>query len=221
LVQEHKVDPEKVEVIKNGINIEMFSPVEKDKDLLKTLNLENEFIIGYIGTHGMAHKLDFILDCAQEIEDEDVHFVFVGTGAEKENLLAQKAKLALKNTTLIDSVPKDEVSKYISILDVGLVNLRKSDTFKSVIPSKIFELAAMQKPILLGVEGESKELVESYGVGLAFEPENKTDFLKKIEIIKNRLNQERGGVDRLLNDFDRKKLALNMLNFLRSDVAIE
>uniref|UniRef100_UPI0035937A64 glycosyltransferase family 4 protein n=1 Tax=Pricia sp. TaxID=2268138 RepID=UPI0035937A64 len=153
LVKKHHIASSKIEVVKNGINTDMFVPVPKNETLANELGLKDKFVIGYIGTHGMAHKLDFILDCAKEISDEDVHFLFLGAGAEKENLLEQKRKLGLKNVTLLNPVPKKEVSQYISLLDVGLVNLRKSETFKSVLPSKIFELAAMNKPILLGVEG--------------------------------------------------------------------
>ena len=77
-------------------------------------------------------------------------------------------------------VSKEEVVRYISITDVALVPLKKSDTFKTVIPSKIFENAAMEKPILLGVEGESKEIIETYKAGLCFEPENEKEFLEKL-----------------------------------------
>lgn len=135
----------------------MFKKVDKSEGLVKKHKLEGKFVIGYIGTHGMAHALDFILKSADKIENEKVHFLFVGDGAAKKELLELNSSLNLKNTTFINSVPKDQIAEYISILDVGLVNLKKSDTFKSVIPSKMFELAAMGKPLLLGVEGESKK----------------------------------------------------------------
>src|SRR5690606_34873628 len=94
-----------------------------------------------------------------------------------------KEKYAIDNVTMLGPVEKKMVMEYISILDVGLVNLKKSDTFKSVIPSKIFELSAMYKPILIGVEGEAKNLIEHYGIGIAFLPENKSDFFEKINLL--------------------------------------
>jgi glycosyltransferase involved in cell wall biosynthesis len=216
LVHDRGINANKIEVVKNGINTDLFVPMPKNQELLRKLQLENKFIIGYIGTHGMAHKLDFILDCAKQIENKNIHFLFLGTGAEKENLLKQKENLGLKNVTLLPPVEKKQVKEYISILDVGLVNLKKSDTFKSVLPSKIFELAGMHKPILLGVEGEAKKLVEHYGIGLAFEPENQSDFLEKIEALQNGNKTTDIDYRSILNDFDRKALALKMIGFLQN-----
>ncbi|MEM9847881.1 MAG: glycosyltransferase, partial [Bacteroidota bacterium] len=186
--------------------------------LLVKLGLENKFVIGYIGTHGLAHKLDFILQCASvKGLSDSFHFLFIGDGAQKSNLLRLKDKLGLKNISMCDPVPKSEVYEYISILDVALVNLRKSDTFKTVIPSKIFENAAMQKPILLGVEGESKEIIASYQAGLCFEPENQTEFISAINKLKNDkdfYSECVEGCKKLANDFDRIALANKMSNVL-------
>src|SRR5690606_23653128 len=111
------------------------------------------------------------------------------------------------------SVPKQQVSKYISILDVGLVNLKKSKTFESVIPSKIFELAAMHKPILLGVSGESKEMVEGYNIGVGFEPENDVDFIEKVNYLKKIQNGEYG-FEEFVSKFKRENIAKQMLLFI-------
>lgn len=213
LIKEHAIPETKIGVFKNGIDTSLFRPIAKDSELLKELGLQNKFVIGYIGTHGMAHKLDFILRTAKEIKDDQIHFLFLGTGAEKENLVKLKERLNLQNVTMLDSVPKNQVSKYISILDAGLVNLKKSDTFKSVIPSKIFELAAMHKPILLGVEGESKDLVETYGIGVCFEPENSNDFIEKVDKIVTKKESEYP-FDSFVSNFKRKNLANQMLLFL-------
>lgn len=213
LVEERGIKENKIKVVKNGINTTMFKPLPKNKTLLKDLKLEDKFVIGYIGTHGMAHKLDFILESAQKVKNEKIHFLFLGTGAEKENLLKLKEKLNLTNVTMLPSVPKEQVKEYISILDVGLVNLKKSDTFKAVLPSKIFELSGMQKPILIGVEGEAQKLVEDYGVGLAFEPENEGDFLFKVEAIFKDSEIAESNYANILRDFDRTTLAAKMLRF--------
>lgn len=215
LLVKHGVDDEKIEVVKNGIDAEMFAPQKKDTSLLESLGLENKYVIGYIGTHGMAHALDFILKSAADLTDLKLHFLFLGTGAEKENLIGLKQELRLKNVTMLDSVPKDEVSRYISILDCGLVNLKKSETFKSVIPSKIFELAAMHKPILLGVEGESKKMVESYHIGISFEPENRKDFIDKTYQISQMVFKD-SDFESFVKEFDRKHLASKMLRFIKA-----
>lgn len=206
------IPADKIEVIKNGVQTEQYRPRDKEARLVEELGLQDRFVIGYIGTHGMAHKLDFILECAREAP-EDVHFLFIGHGAEKERLLGLREQWRLRNVTMLDPVPRAELLPFISVLDAALVPLRKSVTFKTVIPSKIFENAAMGKPILLGVEGESQEIIESYGAGLCFEPENKEDFLRQVE----RLRGENGlygelqaGCAELVMDFDRKKLAERM-----------
>lgn len=213
LVEKHNIPSSKIEVIKNGVNSDLFAPIEKNSELLKRLRLENKIIIGYIGTHGMAHALDFILKCAQKIEDKQIHFLFLGDGAKKEELLQLKKELKLDNVTMLPSVSKKEVVDYISIIDIALVNLKRSDTFKNVLPSKIFELCAMHKPILLGVEGEAKKLIEKYNVGETFEPENEKVFLNKIMILKDSQNKKEN-FESLIKDFDRKNLAKKMLMFI-------
>ncbi len=215
LVAKHHVNKEKIAVIKNGMNNDLFSPSIKNIGLLNSLELNDKFVVGYIGTHGMAHGLDFILKSIKKMSDENIHFLFIGDGAKREELLMLKEELQLGNVTMIPSVKKNEVASYISVLDVALVNLKKSTTFKSVLPSKIFELCAMEKPILLGVEGEAKKLVESYKIGIAFEPENETNFINKLKEIQGKVFSD-NNFDRLRNDFNRKNLAKQMLDFISS-----
>jgi glycosyltransferase involved in cell wall biosynthesis len=211
LIDKHHIAPEKIAVVKNGANLDLFKPQVKNVDLLKKMGLEDKVVIGYIGTHGMAHALDFVLKTAKQIEHTNYHFLLIGAGAKRKELLELKDTLALSNVTMLESVSKQEVKEYISILDIGLVNLKKSDTFKSVIPSKIFELAAMHKPILLGVEGESAAIINNYGVGLTFEPENSTDLINCLNVMQTKEFK----YDQLLQDFDRRNLAIKMLNFLK------
>lgn len=211
------IDPKKIYVIKNGVYIDKFKPIPKDLSVIEKLNLREKFVLAYFGTHGMAHRLDFILKCAKNIQDPEIHILFIGDGAERENLMKLKEELSLTNVTMLYSVPKNEIQNFISIIDVALVTLKKSDTFKSVIPSKIFENAAMNKPIFLGVEGESKDLVENYNVGLCFEPENEKDFLGKLNVIKmNTLNKIYiDGCIRMTKDFDRVNLAHKMIEAIK------
>ena len=208
----------KIHVIKNGVDLSRFQPQPKDQDLLDELELNGKFVIGYIGTHGMAHALDFVLHAAAACRIEDIHILLLGDGAEKQRLLQLHERLQLTNVTMLPFVAKDEVIRYISILDAALVNLKKSDTFKTVIPSKIFENAALRKPILLGVEGESKGIIDSYGAGLTFEPENQADFLHRIaDMYRDQRGYEilQEGCSRLAKAFDRKTLAQRMLQTLQ------
>lgn len=211
------IDNDKVYVIKNGADLSTFYPQKKNQTILKQLGLENKFIIGYLGTHGMAHRLDFILNAASKISDPSIQFLFIGNGAEKENLVQHNLELKNINVLMHPSVTKCQVQDYISILDVALVNLKKSDTFKQVIPSKIFENVSMGKPILLGVDGESRTMIENYQAGVFFEPENMYDFITKVEWIKNNLSEYKQGCSNLAKDYDRKHLAHEMLNIIRNE----
>lgn len=212
------IPAEKIHVVKNGVDRDLFAPIPKDEQLIKELSLEGKKLIGYIGTHGMAHKLDFILRCAKNMQGKNnYHFILMGEGAEKENLLEMKEREGIDNVTMLNSVPKKEVSRYISILDLSLINLKKSPLFETVIPSKIFENAGMQIPIIMGVEGEAQQIVESYGAGLCFEPENEDDFVKKLSQLledETLYSSCKSGCERLSEDFDRKKLATDMLKIL-------
>ncbi len=219
-IADRGINPDKIHVVKNGVHTNKFPPIPKDKDILKSLNLNGEFIVGYLGTHGMAHKLDFILESVSKA-NENIHFLFIGDGAEKNKLIALKDELGLTNVTMLPFVSKNEVKRYISITDVALVPLKKSDTFKTVIPSKIFENASMKKPILLGVEGESKQIVEHYNAGLCFEPENEAEFLSNLnQMYSNKeLYQElQEGCLELSKNFDRKHLAYRLLNIIKESL---
>lgn len=220
---ERGISPGKIEVVKNGVDRDLFIPVDhKDDKLVESLGLHGKTVIGYIGTHGMAHKLDFILHCAKFLMNSDpqYHFLFIGNGAEKENLKKLADELELTNVTMLDSVPKTEVKKYISILDVCLINLRKSELFTTVIPSKIFENAAMEIPILMGVDGEAKDIIESYDAGLCFEPENRQDFIAKLHEISLPAEHARfkEGCRRLAKDFDRTNLAAKIQKIFHDSI---
>lgn len=217
------VDPNKIEVIKNGVNKELFTPMQKDIELIRQLNVQGKKMIGYIGTHGMAHKLDFIIHCAKHLEGKtNYHFLLLGNGAERDNLIKLKNELNCTNVTMLESVSKQEVKRYISILDICLINLKKSELFTSVIPSKIFENAAMEIPIIMGIRGEAQEIIEKYGAGVCFEPENEKDFIAKLGMLQDETfyNKCKKGCAQLAVDFDRKNLAANMFEICKSTIKL-
>ena len=216
------VNEEKLSVHKNGVILDLYEPRPKDEDLMKANpQFEGKKVFAYIGTHGMAHGLSFVLNSLPKLQESlpQAHFLFIGEGAEKENLLKQTKELNLKNVTFMPFVPKHEVARYLSLMDVALVNLKKSDTFKTVIPSKIFEAAALQKPILLGLEGETKGIIESFNAGTCFEPENEEEFILNChEILQEKqYAQFQSGCKNLAEAFNRKKIALQVLETITAD----
>lgn len=170
------IDGTKIDVVTNGVDMQRFSPRDKDPELLDQLGLRGKFVAGYIGTHGLAHALDTILDAAAMLKDvpggDKFRFLFLGDGATKSALVERKALQHLDNVLFIDSVPKDQVVRYWSVLDASIIHLKKTDLFETVIPSKMFECMGMGIPILHGVAGESADIVMRENVGIPFEPQN-------------------------------------------------
>jgi len=170
------IDRNKIEVVTNGVDMTRFRPMPKDEELVEQLGLRDRFVAGYVGTHGMAHHLETILEAADRIrtdpEGKTFHFVLLGDGARKQALQTEAARRGLDNVTFIDSVSKEQVARYWSLLDVSIIHLRKTDLFTMVIPSKLFECMGMGIPVLHGVAGESAEIVKREGVGVVFPPED-------------------------------------------------
>ena len=170
------IDRNKIHVVTNGVDLSRFRPIERDAELAKRYGLDGKFVAGYIGTHGMAHALETVLEAARRMKERpegaDVRFLLLGDGARKQSLQQIAERMELDNVLFLDTVPKAEVPRYWSLLDVSIIHLRKSDNFTQVIPSKLFECMGMGIPVLHGVAGESAEIVEREGVGLLFEPEN-------------------------------------------------
>ncbi len=170
------ITAEKIHVVKNGVDPDRFFPMEKDAELEKYYGLTDCFVAGYLGTHGMAHALEIILEAADKCRKTDkgrhIRFLFLGDGARKKALVQIAEKRKLDNVLFIDSVPKSQVRRYWSLLDVSIIHLKKTELFKTVIPSKLFESMGMGIPILHGVAGESADIINHHGTGLVFEPEN-------------------------------------------------
>jgi len=178
------VDRAKIEVITNGVDLSRFRPIEKDKELVNKYGLKGKFVAGYIGTHGMAHSLETVIDAAKvlqtKLQSRDFRLILLGDGARKAELKKYALKNNISNVIFINTVNKDEVVRYWSLLDVAIIHLKKTDLFKTVIPSKLFECMGMGIPVLHGVHGESADIVENEEVGLVFEPENSDDLVEKL-----------------------------------------
>ena len=104
------------------------------------------------------------------------------------------------------------------LIDTAIVPLKRIAAFKEVIPSKIFEAAALEKPIILGVEGESKEIIKKYSAGICYIPENAKSLMSSIRLLiydSKNLVEYKSGCNKLAADFDRKKLSKIMYQKLK------
>ncbi len=219
---ERGINPSKISVITNGVDLSHFNFSLKDEDLLESLNLKGKFIVGYIGTHGMAHSLETLLEAASILKYNysvnDVSFLFLGDGACKKELIQNTKEKNLDNVIFLDSVSKGDVKKYWSLLDLSIIHLRKADLFQTVIPSKLFESMGMGIPVLHGVPGESAEIVKQYNVGEIFESENAQNIVHLIlKLYKEPaiLKIFKENSEYSAKYFDRKNLALEMLSVIK------
>ncbi len=214
---ERGIDGKKIHVVTNGVDVSQFKPRPKDSELTRKLGLEGKFVAGYIGTHGMAHALETILKAAERLRGQEFAFIFLGDGARKQALRESAERMRLDNVVFIDSVPKADVARYWSLLDVSIIHLRKTELFTTVIPSKLFECMGMGIPVLHGVEGESADIVREHGVGIPFLPESVGELCAALERCRTNSSELAAFRERCLaaaGSFDRKFLAMKMLDVL-------
>jgi len=157
----------KIDVVLNGVDLDQYSPRMRDEDLAKSHGISpGDFVVGYIGTLGMAHGLDNVLDAAAKLLGTRVRFLLVGPGAHRERLVARAQERGLKNVTFVAPQPKSMMPYYWSLCNVALVHLKDTMLFETVIPSKIFEAMGMGLPIVLcAPKGEASRIVLGEGVG--------------------------------------------------------
>ena len=139
----------------------------------KNLGFEDKFVITYVGAHGVANHLIQLIEAAEKLSDTEVVFQLIGSGMQKEMLKEEVKKRHLKNVIFVDPVPKEEVFKYILASDMGASVLKKVDTFKTIYSNKTFDYMSCKIPILLAIDGVSRELVETANCGIYVEPENR------------------------------------------------
>lgn len=182
------IPPQKIHVVLNGVDLTRYRPRPRDSLLAQELKLEDAFIVGYIGTHGMAHALMSILEAAERLLDQPrIRFIFAGAGAERTRIERNVVERKLTNVRLIPRQPKERMPMLWSLCDIVIVPLRNHPVFATVIPSKIFEAMAMGIPVLASLpEGEATQLIRQTGAGICIPPEDPILLADKI----NRLSHD-------------------------------
>ncbi len=137
------------------------------------LGWAGKLVFIYVGAHGVANHLMQIVDAAEVLKEESrVLFVLVGDGMEKPSLQAEVKRRDLQNVQFMAQVSKAEVFDYILAADYGMSVLKKCETFKTIYSNKTFDYMSCKKPVVLLIDGVSRELVEAAGCGYYVEPEN-------------------------------------------------
>ena len=210
---------DRIELIYNGIDFQTFCPRLPDTELRRSHNLEGRFVAAYMGTLGLAHGLMTVVEAAERLrEREDVLFLLLGDGADRARLEAEIARRNLSNVRLLGLRPRAEMPAWIASVDVTLVLLRDLPVFETVIPSKIFEFLAQERPVILAARGEIRRLVEEAKAGLVIDPENGEQLAAAVLEVRERAAEAqaraRAGREWVEASFDRDALARRMVRFL-------
>ncbi len=166
------VPSEKIDVVINGASLDIFSPQPlRDSGIEAQLGVRGRFVVGYLGTLGLAHGLENVVDAAEILKDDPITFLFVGGGAARAGLEKLVSERKLTNVILAPRVAKEVLPRYWSVCDASLVHLKDDPLFASVIPSKIFESMAVGLPIVyVGPDGEGSQIVREHDAGLVVAP---------------------------------------------------
>jgi glycosyltransferase involved in cell wall biosynthesis len=221
LIADWRVPAAKIAIVENGVETDAFSPLATVPDnLRKQLGVEGKFLTSYVGTMGNAHGLETLLDAAAQLRQQNpkVLFLLVGEGAEKERIKALAQSRGLTNVRFLDQQPREKIPAIILASDACLVLLKKTDVFKTVIPTKMLEFMSCARPVILGVDGQARHIVEEAGCGLVIEPENAEALTRAIQQLAAnrdlgpRLGQK--GREHVLENFSRSRTAEKYIEVL-------
>lgn len=215
LIRRWDVPPNKISVIENGVETDLFKPASTSTSsaVRRDLGAESKFLVCYVGTMGMAHGLETLLDAAAILQSQNprVLFLLVGEGAEKARIQFLAVSRGLTNVKFLDQQPREKIPALISASDACLVLLKKTDVFKTVIPTKMLEFMSCERPVIMAVEGQAKQIVEEAGADFTIEPENAASLVQAI----NRLEAEPA----LRTELGKKGRAYIVEKFSRSHTA--
>lgn len=222
-LEERGVVPERIVVIPNGVDLAAYAPRDDDGALREEYALGDRFVCAYVGTIGMGCGLDVALRAARCLRDEgrdDVRFLLVGDGAVREELETRARAEGLEAVVFTGRLPKSRMPEVLAAADACLVHLTRTELFTTVLPSKIFEAAAMAKPIVLGVGGHAADLVGAAGAGLCIEPENEGELVEAVTKLADDPSLARqlgrAGLEKIARSYDYEKLALGYLERLEA-----
>jgi len=206
------IQPEKTAVVHNGTDL---NSIQVNKSLSRKeiyKNNADKFIVVYAGNVGLAENLEVIIDAAEVLKDEkNIFFYIIGEGPNKQKLKNRKKQKKIDNISFIDEISRKDIHNYLYQADCGVVPLRDLKLFHGALPSKIFDYLACDLPILVGIEGEARKLVNESKTGLYYEPENSTDLAAKIMYLYN--NQK------ILKEFSQNARPFVEENFTRKKLA--
>lgn len=220
LIENWNLSSDKISVVENGVETDLFSPKD-GKALRHDIGAERRFVVSYIGTIGMAHGLDTLINAAAQLQQvaPEVLFVLVGEGSDRQRLQEIANSRGLNNLLFVGQQPRNRVPEFIAASDASLVLLKNTELFKTVIPTKMLEFMACGKPLILGVDGQARHIMESARAGIFIEPENSRQLAEAVLRLANSpaLRDElgRNGRRHILEHFSRRKTATTYIDVLQ------
>ena len=209
----------KVIVVHNGADTKRFSPRVADVQLRNKYDLSDSYVVGYIGALGLSQGLETLIDAASILRNVPIRFLLIGDGAHREHLRSRAAALKLSNVSFLDAIPAAAVPDHIATCDSMVVLLKDHSVFALAVPTKLYEAASMERPIIAGVRGEAADLIRRYNAGLVVEPEDPIALAQAIDWLRQNSDFAREaakGGRRLADDFDRSHLADRMLQEIKA-----
>ncbi len=182
LISKREIPAEKISIVPNGVDVEAFANSDSTSHIRTSLNLEGKFVVCYIGTIGMAHGLGTLVEAAANLQTSapQVAFVVVGEGAEKESVMKMARSRELKNLHFVNEQPRESIPAFLHASDAAIVLLKRTELFKTVIPTKLLEAMACERPVILGVDGQAREILEQAQCGIFVEPENVEQIVQAV-----------------------------------------
>jgi glycosyltransferase involved in cell wall biosynthesis len=217
------IPADKIHVIPNGADIQTYCPDVDGGPMRAKLGLADKFVISYMGSHGISHGLSAVLDAAALHRDRtDILYLLIGEGAEKEALQAKRDSLGLENVRMLPHQPPYSMPELYAASDVCLVPLRNVPIFETFVPSKLFEILAMGRPIIGSVRGEAQAILERSGGALLIPPEDPAALVSAIDALRDdpsrRAEMGRSGRAFLEANYSHAALAERYLEVLRGVV---
>ncbi len=220
---ERGIPAEKVHTIPNGADTNYWQPVSHSAELRKKIGVNNDFVVLYIGAHGISQSLGRILETAVRLKDRsDIRFVFVGEGAEKDELVSKACNMGLQNVIFHDPVDKEGVREFYSIADVCLVPLRNIPLFNTFIPSKMFEIMSMERPMVASVGGEAADILKKSQAAMVVNPEDSQAIANAILSLyadkNHRTTMGSNGRRFVMDNYSRRSLADRYMEVMQSAI---
>lgn len=221
---ERGIRANKLLIIPNGANVELFTFKPSGRERIRNeLGMHGKFLVIYAGILGLAQGLEVIIEAARLLhENPHIHFLIIGEGPKKAELMSLAASYSLQNLTFLPEKPWEQIPDYLSASDLAVIPLKKADIFKGTLPSKLFDAWSCERPVVISIDGEARNLVEGVGGGIYCPPEEAKKLAEAIvHLMENQDERNlmgKQGRKYTLENRSRTALAEKLISFLEANL---